>query len=156
MKAILGDFSVREKNLWFELIVDVVVALYYYPKVFKLMLAGSLTGTAMTNLIVSTVVLAIIASAVLAALLHQQQKPEPLDERDFYIDARATLWFARVLVFGVVSVMGWIVLQEFNPWPDRALFVMSPLVIAHFLLFSLMLASMTKSILKLLMYRLGS
>jgi len=56
----------------------------------------------------------------------------------------------------VVSVMGWIVLQEFNPWRDRELFALSPLVIAHFLLFSLMLASMTKSILKLLMYRLRS
>lgn len=157
MRERLGDFSVREKNLWFELLLDVVIAIYYYPRVFKLILqdSGALTGSAVVDLLINTVMLAIIVSALLSVLLHTQKKPEPKDERDYIIDAKCDYCFSRMLMFGVLFVMGWIVLQQFNPWPERNLFELTPLVIAHLLLFVVMISSMVHSVLKLMLYRLG-
>jgi hypothetical protein len=160
MKEVLGDFSIREKNLWFELLVDVVVALYYYPKAFRLMMAGdqALSGTFMVGLITSTVILAIIVSSVLSVFLHTQTKPEPKDERDRLIEAHSGLLANRVLVGGVLLIMAYVVLQELagDIARSRALFTLTPLVIAHLLLVALMLSSMTNSIAKLVSYRRGS
>lgn len=152
----LGDFSAREKHLWFELLVDIGVALYYYPKAFHLLMAGdgALSGEVMTDLVVNTVMLAIGLSIALAILLHMQDKPEPKDERDYMIEARSNGWYSRFLIGGVMAVMGVIVMQEFTLWPGDW-FVATPLVLAHLLLLVLMLASMLNSILKLLMYRTG-
>ena len=157
MRERLGYFSVREKNLWFELLLDVVVAVYYYPRAFALILRDSaeLTGTAVVDLLINTVILAILVSALLSVLLHTQKKPEPKDERDFIIDAKCDYLFSRMMMFGVLFVMGWIVMQQFNPWPERNLFELTPLVIAHVLLFVVMISSMAHSVMKLLLYRLG-
>lgn len=157
LKETLDDFSIREKNLWFEFFVDIVVAVYYYPRAFGLLLRGdgALTGAAMTDLIINTVMVAIGASVLISLLLHSQQKPEPRDERDLLIEARSNLWFSRLLMLGVLAVIGLIVFHQFNPWSSQALLPLTPLVIAHLLLFVLMLASMVNAVLKLLMYRLG-
>lgn len=157
-KQRLGDFSIREKNLWFEFIVDIMVALYYYPAMFSLLLRGdgALSGEAMTEVIVNTVVYAVVVSVLISIFLHTQTKPEPRDERDYLIEAKSNLWFSRALVFGVLAVMGTIMFHEFNPWSSEALLPMTPLVIAHLLLFVLMVASMVNSVLKLAMYRIGA
>lgn len=157
LKETLDDFSIREKNLWFEFLVDIVVALYYYPRVLGLLWRGdgALSGAAMTDLIINTVMVAVGASVLISILLHTQQKPEPRDERDYMIEARSNLWFSRVLVVGVLAVIGTVVFHQFNPWSAQALLPLTPLVLAHLLLFVLMLASMVNSVLRLLMYRLG-
>lgn len=157
IKDRLGDFSIREKNLWFELLVDIAVALYYYPRMFVLLRRGdgALTGAVMTDVIINTVMLAIGVSVVISIFLHAQQKPEPRDERDYMIEARSNLWFSRLLVLGVLAVIGTVVFHQFNPWSAEALLPLTPLVIAHCLLFVLMVASMVNSVLKLAMYRLG-
>lgn len=159
MKQLLGDFSVREKNLWFELLLDLAVALYYWPKAFLLMRAGdaALAGKAMVSLIVSTVFAAIMFSIVLSVLLHAQQKPEPMDERDLAIAARGKVWAGRVLVFGILAIIAQIVLQEMAvPFVSvRNPFQLTPLIIAHLLLVALMLASFTSSLTRLFCYRRG-
>ncbi len=162
MKELLDDYSVREKNLWFQFLVDVAVALYYWPKALSLMLRGdeALRGAAMVGLITSTVIWAIVISVVLSIFLHTQQKPEPKDERDHLIDARSSLLSGRVLVSGMLIIMGNIVFQETfgERMGGRALFTgtMSPLLIAHLLLVVLMVASMVGTSAKLYLCRKGA
>lgn len=158
LKNALGDISTREKNLWVELLVDVIVALYYYPKMFLLITAGdvALTGERMTNLIISTVMLAIFVSVALAALLHDRKEPEPRDERDLIIDNRGSVLFGRLLLACVLAIMAMIVTQQMSigrrvDW----LIELSPLVIGHLLLFTLMISSTASSALKLVLYRRG-
>lgn len=158
LKNVMGDLSIREKNLWVELLVDVVVALYYYPKMFLLITAGNaaLTGERMTNLIISTVGLAIFVSVALAALLHEKTTPEPKDERDLLIDSRGSALFGRTMLACVLVIMGMIVMQEMTLGRQTGwLITMTPLVIAHLLLFTLMISSTASSVLKLVLYRRG-
>ena len=45
VRAIFSDISVREKKLWLELVVDIAIGLYFYPKAFALMLAAPACAT---------------------------------------------------------------------------------------------------------------
>ena len=159
MKEELDTYSTREKNLWFEYLTDIAVALYYWPNAIRLMLAGdeALRGGAMVGLITSTVIVAIVVSGALSIFLHAKQKPEPKDERDYIIEARASLWSARVLVAGMLSIMGNIVVQEMigEQAVGRVLFALSPLLIAHLMLVTLMVASLVGTSVKLYLYRKG-
>ena len=157
VRELLGDISVREQKLWFELVVDVAVGLYFYPKAFVLMAAGdaAFTGKAMTGLIIGTVTWAIIVSVVLSLVFKLNQKSEPKDERDHYIEHTSGRWFGRVLVFCVVGIVGLIVVQAMAADLSEQLFTLTPLGIALLLLFSLMFASLVDSIVKLYCYRRG-
>jgi hypothetical protein len=159
MKEQLDTYSTREKNLWFEFLTDLAVALYYWPNAIRLMMFGdeALRGGAMIGLITSTVVIAIVVSGALSIFLHTQQKPEPMDERDYMIAARSSLYAGRVLVACLIVVIGMLVIEEIpGPYTSHfEFFQLSPLVLAHLLLVSLMLWSMTSSIARLFFYRRG-
>jgi hypothetical protein len=162
MKELLDDYSIREKNLWFQLFVDIAVALYYWPQALRLMAAGDLSGGAMVGLITGTVITAIVVSAVLSIFLHMQQKPEPMDERDYMIEARSSLLASRVLVVCVFIIIGHVVMQELAPpapelgiGPLNYFSLFSPLMMAHMLLIALMLWSFAGSLARLYFYRRG-
>ena len=159
-KAIFDEISGREQKLWFELLVDVVIGLYFYPKAFALMAAGdeALTGRAMTNLIIGTVswaIIIIIIGAALATLFKLQHKPEPKDERDLLIEISTGRWFGRMLVFCLLGIIGLIVVQAMAVDIGIRFVTLTPLGIALLLLFSLMLASLVDSVAKLYCYRRG-
>ena len=156
-RALLGDMSVRERKLWFELVVDIAVGLYFYPKAFALMVAGdtALTGRAMTGLIMGTVTWAIIISVVLALVFKANAKPDPKDERDHLIEITTGRWFGRVLVICLMAIVGLIVVQAMAVDVGSLLFTLTPLGVALLLLFSMMLASLVDSVAKLRCYRRG-
>ena len=156
-KAMFDEISAREKKLWCELVVDVVVGLYFYPKAFVLMAAGdeALTGAAMTNLIMGTVTWAIIATIGLALVFRSREKPEPKDERDHLIEITTGRWFGRVLVLCLLGIIGLIVVQSMAADIGTQLFMLTPPGIALLMLFGLMLASLADSITKLYCYRRG-
>lgn len=159
MKNRLGDLSVREKNLWVELLVNGLIAVYYIPRLFWLIHYGdrALRGAAMVNLIVGTVMTAIFARIVLAVLLHAQQKPEPMDERDHFIEQRANNVFGAVLQGCMLLVIASIAVQEFDGGAWRHLpMMLSPLVIANVLLVGFMLAAIARDVVKAVLYRRGA
>ena len=159
MKSLLGDLSVREKNLWVELLVNGAIAIYYIPRLFWLIHYGdrALRGEAMVSLIVGTVMTAIVARIVLAVLLHAQQAPEPMDERDYFIDQRANSVFGAVLQGCMLLVIAAIAVQEFDGDAYHRLpMMLSPLVIANVLLVGCMLAAIVRDVVKAVLYRRGA
>lgn len=161
MKTLLSKMSVREKNLWAELLVDVVVGLYYLPKMFVLLQGGerALTGGAMAGLVTSTVLVGImagVAAAVLLGLLSQDKDAEPLDERDHSFLARGNLVAYVTLVAGVVLIISQVVIFELMPelWQERGI-PLSPVAIANLLLVALVLSSVVKVAAQLFSYRRG-
>ena len=157
VRAIFSDISVREKKLWLELVVDIAIGLYFYPKAFALMLAGdaALTGKAMANLIMGTVMWAITVSIVFAVVFKSNEKTEPKDERDYLIEIMSGRWFGRILVVCLMTIVGFIVVQAMAADVGPPLLTLTPLGIALLLLFSLMLASLVDSVVKLRSYRRG-
>ena len=155
---LLDNFSTREKNLWSELLVDLVAGAYYYPKMIAMILAAApLTGAAMANLITNTVLVAIFAGVIVSVFLHTQKKPEREDERDLLFRARGNTVGYLVLALCVALVMGQVVVFEMMPSFTRSVapFELSGLVIAHLLLVSLFLSSVAKSVVQLFFYRRG-
>lgn len=149
------EASVREKNLWVELLVNGLVAVYYFPGLFLLLQVGdrALRGESMTDLITHTVMVAVFASIALEIFLHARQRPEPMDERDLHIDGRGSAWASRVLMFCNGTVIGLILLQESGR--SIAMLQLSPLGIANLLLGSFLLASISSTLVKVLLYRRG-
>jgi hypothetical protein len=153
------SYSTREKNLWFELLVDLAVGLYYWPNAMRLMLAGdeALRGGPMAALLLNTMVAAVFFGIALTVFLHRQEKPEPMDERDHMIMARSGLIAGRALIGSVIAVIGLVVIQELpGPYTSHLTFLaLTPLVIAHLLLVALMVWSFTSVIARLYYYRRG-
>ena len=159
MKEQLDSYSTREKNLWFELLVDLGVGLYYWPSAVRLMMAGddALRGGPMAALLLKTMMAAIFFGIALSVFLHKQEKPEPLDERDQMIKARSSLIAERMLIGCLIAVIGLVVIQELpGPYTSHLVFLtLTPLVMAHLLLVSLMVWSFTSVIARLYYYRRG-
>ena len=155
----LRNFSTREKNLWSELLVDLVAAAYYYPKMFSLMQAGDegLTGAAMTSLIIGTVMVAIFAGVIVSVFLHAQKTPEVADERDLLFRSRGNTVAYFSLVLCIIVIMACVVITEMMPTFARTegFYAVTPLVIANLLLVSLFISSVAKVLVQLYSYRRG-
>ena len=156
--SFLSEMSAREKNLWAELLVDTVVALYYFPNVFSLIAAGKnvLVGFAMAILVVKTIFLAIVISTAAAIILRVWQEPGKEDERDYQFSARGTMIANRALIIFTILIIGQIMMEALLPGRDlQRRIIAAPLIIAHLLLLSLMLSSTIKSVAQLFFYRRG-
>ena len=156
---LFNNFSTREKNLWSELLVDVVVGFYYYPKIIIMIIAGgeALTRGAMAELVTKTIMLAILMGIIVSAFLHAQKKPEQVDERDQVFKARGNSIGYRVLVFCVVLLMVQILVTEFMPDIADGRFAsdLSGVAVANLLLMSLFFSSLAKTLIQLFSYRRG-
>ena len=156
---LLKNFSTREKNLWSELLVDMVAGLYYYPKMFRMIHAGgeAVSGAAMTNLIIETIIVAIFTGIIVASFLHTQKSPEQTDERDQIFKARGNTVGYFALIACVVFIISYVVVYELMPaWAGTdEFFQNSSVVLANLLLVSLFISSVAKTVVQLLSYRRG-
>lgn len=121
----LTDITYQEKSIWGSLIATLIV----YGRYFTSGSPGGLVGT-----IVALVIIQIIAQTVIAVA----SKPEPKDERDRLIDARAYRAGYLLLVIGIILCMN---------------IAVSPTVNA--LLMALVVSEVGKSITQLYYYRRG-
>ena len=47
----LNNYSNRELNIWAELILDILVSFYFFPKIFPLIIDGQLYSEALVGII---------------------------------------------------------------------------------------------------------
>ncbi|MES2603813.1 MAG: hypothetical protein V4603_02690 [Pseudomonadota bacterium] len=151
------EWSIREKNLLVELLVNGLIALYYLPKLFWLLQRGdeALRGGAMVNLIIGVVMMAIFARIVLAMFLHAKQDPEPMDERDLQIERRGNVLFGNVLQICVLVVICTTAAQQMAWGNNLPVPILTPLAIANVLLVSLMMAGIAREAMMVVLYRRG-
>ena len=158
LKSFLADLTNRELNLWAEFLVNIVVALYYFPKAFRLIEENPIStlqfSIRLSGLVVSTIVLTIIVSIILGIIVEVWKKPAKKDERDYAFSARGSMIAYMALFFFVSIVIGQVIFQDFFPETATRLGLMaSPLIIAHLLLLSLMFSSTIKCVVQLFFYR---
>ena len=62
LKKILSALSARELNLWAELLLNIIIALHYFPNALRLIKNDewSLYSSALLGLVISTIALAIV------------------------------------------------------------------------------------------------
>lgn len=158
--------SWREKNLWCETLVSILVSVYFFYHSFSILLSldadSPLPVRDMTRLIISTVIISIILSVVLFTLLRMlsgdhEGKVEPSDERDRLFELRSNqvgYWTLCLLMAVVIAV---IVTHSTSAQSDsfQMNLPVSPLLIAQALIAALALSSLAKSISALFYYRRG-
>lgn len=154
---LLENMSIREKDLWAELMIDLLVALYYFPRAMALMAQGDVVmrGSELAGLVGSTIVLAIVVSIIVFGIIHRSGETEHKDERDYRFEARGNLIGYWTLTALLVLLLGCIVLTEYS-FPVRQvpfLLEMGPLGVGHLILLALVLTSIVKAGTQLYYYR---
>lgn len=145
--------SLRERKLWCELLVDVVIAVYYFSNALPWLAEPDPQFGAITLLIGKSIGLAIVLAIIVFSLAHVGAPEQPSDERDRLFDARGNA-IAYFTLLGCVSLM-MVQISVSELAPGRALFEITPMVVVHLLLLCIILSSSVKAIVQLISYRRG-
>jgi ABC-type anion transport system duplicated permease subunit len=114
------------------------------------------SGGAMVGRVIITIILAVIISIILGILVGVRKKPAKRDERDYVFSAGGSMIACLALFIFVSMIIGQVMFQGLCPETAvRPGFATGPLIIAHFLLLSLMFSSTIKCVVQLFFYRRG-
>ena len=70
----LNNYSNRELNIWAELILDILVSFYFFPKIFPLIINGQLYSEALVDIIATSIIIAIIYSIFVFGAINKGKK----------------------------------------------------------------------------------
>ena len=146
----LNNYSNRELNIWAELILDILVSFYFFPKIFPLIIDGQLYSDALVGIITTSIILAIVYSIVVFGAINALTKREEKDERDYIYELKSYK-ISYYLSYG--GILGIICLIVFNALYQENIGLLTPPKIAMILLIIALLSSTGKSLTQLFNYR---
>jgi hypothetical protein len=156
--SIFSNMSAREKNLWSELLVDVLVAVYYFPNAFRLIHKGrgAINNPAMAGLVIMSIVIAVFVSIVMSIVLRVWREPNIKDERDYQFMSRGAIIAYWTLLVFIGMIIGQLAFEGLYPGiAERIWITTTPIIIAHLLMLSWMFSSVIKTSIQLFFYRRG-
>ena len=146
----LNNYSNRELNIWAELILDIIVSIYFFPKIFPLIIDGQLYGGALVGIIANTIIISIIYSIFVFGAINTLTKSEEKDERDYIYELKG---YRISNIISQVSIYLLVSLIVFNPINQVRLTDFTAPMIAMLLLIITLLSSTGKSLTQLFNYR---
>ena len=146
----LNNYSNRELNIWAELILDILVSFYFFPKIFPLIIDGQLYSEALVGIIANTIIIAIIYSISVFGAINTLTKREEKDERDYIYELKSYRISNNISQISIYLLIGLIV---FNALYQENIGEFTPPKIAMILLIIALLSSTGKSLTQLFNYR---
>ena len=146
----LNNYSNRELNIWAELILDIIVSIYFFPKIFPLIIDGQLYSDALVGIIATSIIISIIYSIFVFGAINTLTKREEKDERDYIYELKS---YRISNIISQVSIYLLISLIVFNPINQVRLNEFTAPMIAMILLIITLLSSTGKSLTQLFNYR---
>ena len=143
----LNNYSNRELNIWAELILNILVSLFFVSKVFT---SNQFDGDVLVQIISTTIILAIVYSIVVFGAINALTKREEKDERDYIYELKSYR-ISYYLSHG--GILGIICLIVFNALYQENIGLLTPPKIAMILLIIALLSSTGKSLTQLFNYR---
>ena len=143
----LNNYSNRELNIWAELILNILVSLFFVSKVFT---SNQFDGEVLVQIISTTIILAIVYSIVVFGAINALTKREEKDERDYIYELKS---YRISNIISQVSIYLLISLIVFNPINQVRLNEFTAPMIAMILLIITLLSSTGKSLTQLFNYR---
>ena len=143
----LNNYSNRELNIWAELILNILVSLFFVSKVFT---SNQFGGEVLVQIISTTIILAIVYSIVVFGAINALTKREEKDERDYIYELKSYR-ISYFLSHG--GILGIICLIVFNALYQENIGLLTPPKIAMILLIIALLSSTGKSLTQLFNYR---
>ena len=147
---LLNNYSNRELNIWAELILDIIVSIYFFPKIFPLIIDGRLYSEALVGIIVNSIIIAIVYSIVVFGTINALTKREEKDERDYIYELKSYRISYYLSHWGILGIICLIV---FNALYQENIGLLTPPKIAMILLIIALLSSTGKSLTQLFNYR---
>ena len=144
---ILNNYSNRELNIWAELILNILVSLFFVSKVFT---SNQFDGEVLVQIISTTIILAIVYSIVVFGAINALTKREEKDERDYIYELKSYR-ISYYLSHG--GILGIICLIVFNALYQENIGLLTPPKISMILLIIALLSSTGKSLTQLFNYR---
>ena len=147
---LMNNYSNRELNIWAELVLDILVSFYFFPKIFPLIIDGQLYSEALFGIIVNSIIIAIIYSIFVFGAINALTKREEKDERDYIYELKG---YRISNIISQVSIYLLVSLIVFNPINQVRLTDFTAPMIAMLLLIITLLSSTGKSLTQLFNYR---
>ena len=147
----LNNYSNRELNIWAELILDIIVSIYFFPKIFPLIIDGQLYSDALVGIIATTILISIIYSIFVFGAINTLTKKEEKDERDYIYELKSYRISNIIYQVSIFILISQIIF--FNPINPKPLPDFTAPMIAMLLLIITLLSSTGKSLTQLFNYR---
>ena len=146
----LNNYSNRELNIWAELILNIIVSLFFVSKIFPLIINGQFYSEALVQIILTTIIIAIIYSIIVFGTINTLTKREEKDERDYIYELKSYKISNNIFQISNYLV---IVVIIFNALYQGNFGELTPPKIAMILLIIAVLSSTGKSLTQLFNYR---
>ncbi len=147
--------SAAHKRVWADLLVDAVVASYYFWQVSaaELLCAAPDVG-ALASVVFNSVLIALLLAIPLHAYIALRHKDELPDEREQFIKTKANQFAFYALFVLNAALMCLIASSVLFTLPLRGA-TLSPLVVAHLILLSIVIVHLARALVILQSYRRG-
>jgi len=146
----LNNYSNRELNIWAELILNIIVSLFFVSKIFPLIINDQFYSEALVQIILTTIIIAIIYSIIVFGTINTLTKREEKDERDYIYELKSYKISNNIFQISNYLVIGVII---FNALYQGNFGELTPPKIAMILLIIAVLSSTGKSLIQLFNYR---
>tara|TARA_B100000131_G_C17875207_1_gene515932 strand:+ start:259 stop:717 length:459 start_codon:yes stop_codon:yes gene_type:complete len=146
----LNNYSNRELNIWAELILNIIVSLFFVSKIFPLIINGQFYSEALVQIILTTIIIAIIYSIIVFGTINTLTKREEKDERDYIYELKSYKISNNIFQISNYLVIGVII---FNALYQGNFGELTPPKFAMILLTIAVLSSTGKSLTQLFNYR---
>ena len=144
----LKNYSNRELNIWAELVLDLIVSIYFFPKFFLLIKSGNMYSYNSIILIMTTIFISIAYSIVVFVSINLFVESEKKDERDYIFELKSYKISNTIFQISILSLICWLF---FTPLSNHYEF--TPIMIASFLIIITLFCSAGKSVSLLYFYR---
>ena len=146
----LNNYSNRELNIWAELILNIIVSLFFVSTIFPLIINGQFYSEALVQIILTTIIIAIIYSIIVFGTINTLTKREEKDERDYIYELKSYKISNNIFQISNYLVIGVII---FNALYQGNFGELTPPKFAMILLIIAVLSSTGKSLTQLFNYR---
>ena len=144
----LKNYSNRELNIWAELVLDLIVSIYFFPKFFLLIKSKNMISYDSIILITTTIFISIAYSIVVFIIINLFIESEKKDERDYIFELKSYKISNIIFQISILIIICSII---FNPLHIRYEF--NPSLVAALLIILTLFCSAGKSVSLLYFYR---
>lgn len=150
------DLSFQEKSIWGSLVGVLITFAYYFASAIGMARSEGGASPAELAWLSITVIVALIAIEVIYhVILAIRSEPEPADERDALIEARASQIAYVLLVVCAFVAIGQVIASSLLEGAPEVARYGSPILTAHLVLLAVVVAEVTKFTAQLVYYRRG-
>ena len=113
----LNDYSNRELNIWAELVLDIIVSLYFISRVYPLLINDQFNSEALLPIIFTNIIISIIYSIIVFGAIEIITKKEEKDERDYFYELksyRISYYLSQGGILGIIFLIAYNAVYQEN------------------------------------------